>query len=228
MDVAEAVRRRRSVRAFKADPVPVELVRDVLEAAQRAPSGGNLQPWRVDAVAGEPLRHLKQAARSAFMAGADEGEHPVYPPDLWAPFADRRRELGESLYRTLGIERQDRAARQRQLLRNAEMFGAPVGLFFSLDRRLGPPQWADLGILMQTVMLLAVERELATCAQAFWSKVGRTAGAAIDLPADHTLVACICLGWSDEADIVNSLRSTRASVAAYATFRGFEDPLSSD
>ena len=167
MDVSEAVARRISVRAFKPDPVPGTVVREILEAAKSAPSGGNLQPWRVYALAGAPLAELKDLAAKTPM---QTPEYEVYPANLWDPFRTRRYQCGEDLYASIGVGRDDKPGRYRQLARNTEFFGAPVGLFFCLDRKLGYPQWADLGMFMQTVMLLAVERGLDTCAQEYWAR----------------------------------------------------------
>ena len=157
MNVSEATARRFSARAFKSDPVPGSLVREILEMAQRAPSGGNLQPWRVYALTGEPLEALKNAAKAD---GPAPTEYPVYPENLWDPFRTRRFVCGEDLYASIGIPRDDKTGRFAQLAKNLDLFGAPVGLFFCIDRNLGPPQWSDLGMFMQTVMLLAVERGL--------------------------------------------------------------------
>lgn len=221
MTVTEAVERRVSIRAFKPDPVPGETVREILHIAARAPSGGNLQPWRVHALAGEALAELKAKAAQAMMAGGEEPEYDVYPPNLWDPFRTRRFVCGEDLYATIGIPREDRAARLRQLARNAEFFGAPVGIFFSLDRQLGPPQWADLGMYMQTVMLLAVERGLDTCAQEFWARLPKTVGDFLGLPGDHMLFSGMALGWRDETAPINALRTRRDSVEDFAELRGF-------
>jgi nitroreductase len=221
MNVTEAVQRRVSVRAFKTDPVPGETVKAILEAAARAPSGGNLQPWRVHALAGEALAELKTRAVQSLMAGGDEPEYHVYPPELWDPFRTRRFVCGEDLYATIGIPREDKPARLRQLARNAELFGAPVGLFFSLDRNLGPPQWADLGMYMQTVMLLAVEHGLDTCAQEFWARLHGTVRDVVGLPEDHMLFSGMALGWRDDTAPINTLRTRRETVDEFAVLRGF-------
>ena len=220
MNVTEAVARRVSVRAFKDDPVPGALVREILEAAHRAPSGGNLQPWRVHAIAGAPLEDLK-ARVGANLAG-EEPEYDVYPPELWDPFRTRRFQCGEDLYATIGIPREDKPARLRQLFKNTQFFGAPVGLFFSLDRNLGRPQWADVGMYMQTVMLLATERGLATCAQEFWARYPKTVAEAVGLPDDHMLFSGMALGWPDDSAPINSLRTQRDPFDVWAEMRGFD------
>jgi nitroreductase len=221
MNVSEAVERRVSVRAFKPDPVPGEVVREILEAACRAPSGGNLQPWRVCALAGQPLADLKAIAMRKMAAGGETPEYHVYPPELWDPFRSRRFACGEDLYATIGIPREDRPSRLRQLARNVEFFGAPVGLFFYLDRKLGPPQWSDLGMYMQTVMLLATERGLDTCAQEFWARLPQTVGAYIGIPEDHMLFSGMAMGFRDEAAPINTLRTRREPFEAFAELRGF-------
>ncbi len=221
MTVTEAVQRRISARAFKPDPVPGAVVREILETAARAPSGGNLQPWKVCALAGEPLAEIKALAAAKMAEGGEEAEYDVYPPNLWDPFRTRRFVCGEDLYATIGIAREDKAGRLRQLAKNIEFFGAPVGIFFSLDRKLGPPQWSDLGMYMQTVMLLAVERGLDTCPQEFWARVPRTVAEFIGLPDDHMLFSGMAMGWRDEKAPINSLRTRRDPFEAFAEMRGF-------
>ncbi|CAN1540287.1 NfnB Nitroreductase [Caulobacteraceae bacterium] len=220
MNVTEAVDRRVSVRAYLDRPVSGELVRELLLAAQRAPSGGNLQPWRVHALTGAPLEGLK-AKVAANLAG-ETPEYDVYPPDLWDPFRTRRFQCGEDLYATIGIPREDKPARLQQLFKNTQLFGAPVGLFFSLDRRLGPPQWSDVGMYMQTLMLLATERGLATCAQEFWARYPKTVAEHLALPDDHMLFSGMALGWPDDTAPINTLRTRRDPFEVWAEMRGFE------
>jgi nitroreductase len=221
MTVTEAVQRRISVRAFRPDPVPGALVREILEVARRAPSGGNLQPWRVHVLAGAPLAELKAKAVARWMEGGDQPAYEVYPANLWEPYRTRRFQAGEDLYATIDIAREDRAGRLGQFANNAAFFGAPVGLFFSIERRMGPPQWSDLGMYMQTVMLLAVERGLDTCAQEFWSRLAKTAGDFIGLAEDHILFSGMAMGYRDEAAPVNALRTRRDDFDAFAEMRGF-------
>jgi nitroreductase len=219
MDVAEAVRRRMSTRAFKPDPVPGEVVRELLETAALAPSGGNLQPWRVYALAGAPLAEFKALVAASPM---EEPEYDVYPPNLWDPFRTRRYVCGEDLYASIEITREDRPARFRQLARNGGFFGAPVGLFFCLDRQLGLPQWADLGMYMQTFMLLAVERGLATCAQEYWARYPKTVASFVGLPDDHMLFSGMALGYADETQPINQWRTRRDPLDVWCELRGFD------
>lgn len=220
MNVSDAVSARVSIRAFKPDPVPGALVREILEAAARAPSGGNLQPWRVYALAGEPLAALKADVEANPFG--ETPEYDVYPPNLWDPLRTRRYECGEDLYATIGIPREDKPARLRQLARNGELFGAPVGLFFCIDRRCGPPQWSDVGMYMQTVMLLAVERGLDTCAQEYWARYPQTVAKAVGLPEDHMLFSGMALGWRDPDAPINTLRTRRDPFEAWGEMKGFD------
>ncbi|MDE2488292.1 MAG: nitroreductase [Alphaproteobacteria bacterium] len=219
MNVSEAVERRVSIRAFLDTPVAGEVVKDILVRAARAPSGGNLQPWRVYALAGQPLADFKQVvAANAF---GEAPEYEVYPPNLWEPFRTRRFQNGEDLYATLGIPREDKPARLRQLARNGEFFGAPVGIFFCLDRKLGPPQWADLGMYMQNVMLLATERGLDTCPQEYWARYPQTVAKFLNLPADHMVFSGMALGHRDPDAPINTLVASRDPFEAWGEMAGF-------
>ena len=220
MNVSEAIERRVSIRAFRPDPVEKALVSEILERAARAPSGGNLQPWRVYALTGAPLAELKAA-----VAANPFGETPqydVYPPHLWDPFRTRRYQNGEQLYEAIGIPREDKPARLRQLAKNGELFGAPVGIFFCLDRKLGPPQWADVGMYMQNVMLLAAERGLDTCPQEYWARYPETVARAVGLADDHMLFSGMALGYRDPDHPINRWRSTRDPADVWRHLKGFD------
>lgn len=220
--VTEAVLGRRSTRAFLDRPVPAELVADILAVAARAPSGGNLQPWRVVALTGGPLVEVEAAVKAAFAANPRGAPaYDIYPPDLWEPFHGRRRACGEDLYATIGVGREQKAERWAHVARNYDFFGAPVGLFFCLERRLGPPQWADLGMYMQTVMLLAVERGLATCPQEAWANFAGVVEATLELPGELMVFAGMALGYADETAPINGLVTAREPLEGFAELRGF-------
>jgi nitroreductase len=225
MNVSEAVASRMSCRAFLDTPVPGDTVRAILDAARRTPSGGNLQSWWVYALAGAPLAELKSAVRAQVTTnprGDGTHEYDIYPPGLGEPYRTRRFKAGEDLYATIGIPREDKMARLLQLARNYDFFGAPVGLYFYLDRSLGPPQWSDVGMYMQTVMLLAREHGLHTCAQEIWSLVPGTVGRFLEVPASLILFAGMALGHADPAHPINTLRTERAALEEFASLRGFD------
>ena len=219
--VAEAILGRRSTRAFLPRPVDPRLIEELLDIAARAPSGGNLQPWHVDVLSGEPLAALKAEARAALGAGRAGMELTVYPSPLPEPYRSRRYRSGEALYETIGIPRGDKPARLAQFARNFDAFGAPVLLLFSIDRIFDRPQWAHLGMFLQNLMLLAHERGLATCPQEAWAAVHALVAEHIELPAGRILYCGMALGYADPEAPINTLRTEREGVPAFARFRGF-------
>lgn len=225
MTVTEALESRLSVRDFLPTPVPAEVIRRVLTTASRAPSGGNLQPWHIDIVAGERLAALKALMQQRLAQAGDTldtAEYDIYPKELVAPYRDYRFQVGEDLYALLGIPRDDKAARQRWFARNYDAFGAPMLLFCSVDRRMGPPQWSDLGMFLQSVMLLLREAGLDSCAQECWAVYPHTVGGFLGLPAERMLFTGMSIGYRNPAHAVNTLRSRRAPLEAFARFHGLD------
>ena len=194
MDVLEAVASRYSCRAFLPTPVPEKIVRDIIDRAARAPSAGNMQPWRIYAIAGKRVEELKAllAPRMATELPKGEGtDYTIYPEPLTEPYRARRFAVGELLYQSINVSRDDKPARYRQYARNFLFYDAPVGLFFSIDRTMGPPQWADLGGFIQTVMLLARSYGLHCCAQQAWTHCIRHFRAFSGFPA----TTCSSAAW---------------------------------
>ncbi len=225
MDVRDAIASRYSCRSFLPTPIPEKTVREIVERAARAPSAGNIQPWRVDAIAGERLEALRvlMRPRMSELPKGEGTEYPIYPADLNPPYSDRRVAVGEMLYRSIGVPREDKAARYRQYARNFEFFGAPVGLFVSIERSFVLGQWIDLGSFIQNIMLLARDYGLHTCPQEAWASFPRTISTFIDLP-DTTMLFCgIALGHANEQATINSWRAPRAPLRDFATFSGFAD-----
>ncbi len=225
MSVSEALDTRLSVRDFLPTPVPAATIRRVLERASRAPSGGNLQPWHIDVLAGEPLQALKDTMqrRLAEVASGDrseQSEYDIYPKELVAPYRDYRFKLGEDMYARLGIPREDKPGRLRWFARNYQFFGAPLALFCSVDRRMGPPQWSDLGMYLQSVMLLLREEGLDSCPQECWSVYPKTVGEAIGIPPERMLFTGMAIGYRNPEHPVNGLRADRAPLEAFARFHG--------
>jgi nitroreductase len=217
--VSEALRKRISTRAFKPDPVSESLLCDILDVARFAPSGGNLQPWKLIAVAGAERDAVVALAKSNLPG--DEGDRPVYPANLWEPYRTRRFKLGEDMYALLGIPRDNKPARLMHLAQNFDFFGAPVGLFFVIERRMGHGQWAHLGMFMQSVALAAIERGVASCMQEAWARVRAPLHKHFALAEEEMIYCGMALGYADESAPVNALRSDRAEVDEFADFRGF-------
>ncbi|HXI87683.1 MAG TPA: nitroreductase, partial [Parvularculaceae bacterium] len=220
MNVSDALKTRISVRAFLPTLVEEGLIREILEIAKFAPSGGNVQPWQVHVVLGPARDRLVATVKKAIAEDplADESDFPIYPPSLWEPYRTRRYALGEAMYELLGIPREDKPARLAHVARNFEFFGAPAGLFFSLDRNFNPNQWAHLGMLMLAVSLVAEEKGLATCMQESWMLRARTVSKFLGLSETQQLFCGMALGYADPDAPVNKLRSERAPLEEFATF----------
>lgn len=224
MDIFDAVASRYSCRAFRPDAVPEATVRDIIARASRAPSAGNMQPWRVYAIAGPRVEALKAllAPRMDELPKGEGGDYRIYPEPMEEPYRTRRFEVGEMLYRSIGVARADKPARYRQYARNFQFFGAPVGLFFALEREHGVAQWADIGGFLQTVMLLARGHGLHTCPQQAWVSWHRTVRSFLDLPDHMMIYSGMALGYADEAAPINNWRAPRAPLAEFASFSGFD------
>ena len=219
MNVTEAIKARVSVRAFKHDPISEALVREIIDVARYAPSGGNLQPWKVIAVAGAERDAVVALAR-ANMPGAED-DRPVYPHNLWEPYRSRRFKVGEDMYALLGIPRENKPARLMHLAQNFDFFGAPVGLFFVIDRRMGHAQWAHLGMFMQSLALAALDRGVQSCMQEAWARMRTPLHAHFELDPEEMVYCGMALGYADMGKPVNTLRSDRAPVDEIAVFKGF-------
>ncbi len=225
MDIFEAVDSRMACRWFLDRPVDPNIVRNLIERAARAASNGNRQPWNVYALTGEPLRELKQQAGAA-IEGEDwrafETEYPSLPDKLWEPYLSRSFRHGVELYGALGTSRDDRAGRLEQIKRNYKFFNAPVGLFITIDRRLGPGQWADLGGYVNALAFLTRGYGLDTCPQVAWIRLFKTVGAFLQLPPEQMLFCGMAIGYGDRSHPVNSFRSSRAELDEFCKFYGFD------
>jgi len=223
MDVSDALSRRISTRAFLDKSVSEQDVRDILAEASRSPSGGNLQPWFVHVVTGAARQRVIDAVQAKIAQDPFDDEHPfpVYPEKLWEPYRSRRYQLGEQMYEQIGIPREDKAGRFNQVMKNLEFFGAPVGLFFSIEKDMNPNQWAHLGMFMLAVALAAENRGLATCMQEAWTRFSATLGKTLNLPDDRIVYCGMALGYADTDAPINQWQSERAGVDEFAVFEGF-------
>lgn len=219
MSVTDAVLARNSVRAFLPDAVDVEQVRDILAKASRAATGCNFQPWRIHVVTGAARDELSAAVLAKRYGEGNEGpEYPVQPNPMWPEITARYSKMGADMFALMDVARDDKDGRAAAFDANFKFFGAPVGIFFSIDKRFGPAQWGDCGMFMQNVMLLAVEAGLATCPQECWAFFAPTVKAFLGLGDDHILWSGMALGHPDPAAKVNTLRTERESVDGFATF----------
>lgn len=226
MNVAEAVRQRISTRAFLDTPITQAELSDLLETAQRAPSGGNVQPWKTIAVTGaakDEIIALAARVLSADPMAVVPMDRPVYPDfrQLDPVYDQRRRRVGEMMYDKIGIPKEDRAARLQWFAHNYRFFGAPIGLFFVIDTRMGHGQWAHMGMYMQTIALLAEARGWGTCMQECWARLRTELHTHFALGEHEMLYSGMSLGVPDPNDPVNELYADRAPQSEVVTFKGF-------
>lgn len=232
MTFSELLRARRSVRAFRADPISPELFDTVLADANWSPSWSNTQPFRIaiatgalkDQLATELATHFDASARA--LAGGWRGKltalvtrkglpdgdfkvHFAYPADL----IPRRRATGFGLYKLLGIDRNDMAARNAQMRKNFTFFGAPTAIFIFVHRDLHEYAVLDAGIFLQSLMLSAEAHGLATCAQGALATYAGPVRAAFDVPAPYKLICGLSIGYAAD-DPVNQYNPGRGEVAA--------------
>ena len=213
------------MRAFKPDPVPRGTVERILTLAARSPSGSNIQPWKVRAVAGEKRLALSAAIQQAIDrdgSAAYRRDWNYYPVNWREPFLSRRRKIGWDLYSLAGVAKGDREAGEAQRRRNFDFFDAPVGMIFTLDEDLEIGSWLDLGIFIGAVMIAARGEGLDTCPQAAFADYHAIIREQLGIPANEIVICGMALGHADEAAAVNRLVTERATLNGWATLSGFE------
>ena len=220
--VDAAITSRRSVRAFLPTAVSNEVVRQILATAARAPSGTNIQPWRVYVLTGNRLKQLSDAILAAYndpeIAKAHSEAYPYYPKEWVSPYIERRRKIGWDLYGLLGITREDKDKMRHQHGRNYLFFDAPVGLIFSIDRVLEQGSWLDYGMFLQNIMVAARGRGLDTCPQAAFNPFHRVIRETLQMPDNEELVCGMALGYADNDAVANRLTTEREPLNVWATF----------
>lgn len=219
-DVFTAARTRRSIRAYKTDPVPAQTLRDIVELGRHAPSGSNIQPWRVHVLTGASLRRVGSAIQSAFLS--DEPGHrrdyDYYTDPVFEPYLKRRRECGWGLYGTLGIARGDHEKSKAYRAGNYIFFGAPAGLIFTIDRKLEKGSWLDYGMFLQTLMLAARAKGLHTCPEASIAGYPDVVRRELAVSNDWVVICGMALGYADEGEVVNTFQPERIALDDYASF----------
>jgi len=216
MDVTEAVDSRKSIRAFLDKAVDDSVIKELLEKSSRAASGGNLQPWQIYVINGKTMKSFRN-----FQSEWTEPETPayaIYPENLKEPYKTSRYEVADDMYSLLGIVREDKEARLKQVLKNYDFFGAPAAFFCFVDRQMGRPQWSDLGMFLQTFMLLAREAGLDTCPQEAWAMKQESVTSFVEAPEELILFCGMAIGYQDESEKVNELRTTRRPIEDWTTF----------
>jgi nitroreductase len=218
-NVIDAITSRRSVRAYLDRPVPRETLRELLRIAAQAPSGSNIQPWRVHVLTGPALDRLRGAMRQSFLAGdPHEREYKYYTDPVLEPFRTRQRACGWGLYGLLGIARGDREKSRAYRATNYEFFGAPAGMVFTIDRQLELGSWLDYGMFLQSIMVAARGFGLHTCSEASIAEFPAIIRAQLGVPDDETVICGMALGYADPAAVINRFQPAREAVETFARF----------
>ena len=219
-DVFDAARSRRSIRAYLAQSVPKETLRDIVALGGQAPSGSNIQPWRVHVLTGATLKRVGGAIQQAFLTDAPghQRDYDYYTDPIEEPFLARRRACGWGLYGTLGIGRGDHEKSKAYRAGNYVFFGAPVGLVFTIDRKLEVGSWLDYGMFLQTIMLAARAHGLHTCAEASIASYPDIVRRELGISGDRTVICGMAMGYAEPDAVVNTFRPARIALADYATF----------
>ncbi|WP_371397842.1 nitroreductase [Fretibacter rubidus] len=212
--VSDALDTRITVRKFRDTPVPEDTLMTIMEQARRTASGGNLQPWQVHVMTGQTLKDfVADGVKYATEGNQDEPTHPAYPSPLWEPQRSWRYKLGEDMYKLLGIAKDDKFGRMAQFLENMKFFGAPVGIIITADKRCQAPQHMDVGIYVQSLMLLAREHGLHTAPQGWWRNWPTVCEKFLDIPEEQEVIVGMSLGYGDPDVAVNDLRADRAPLS---------------
>ena len=219
--VDEAMLSRRSVRAFLPTPVDDETIRDILRVAARAPSGTNMQPWKAYVLSAEKREQVAHAILNSGVRAEKVvwDDYVYYPDQFFEPYLTRRRTVGFALYNLLGIGRREVERMRAQHDRNFTFFDAPVGMIFTIDRRLNKGSWVDHGMFLQSIMIAARGRGLHTCPQAAFAPYHRQIRPILDIPDEEMVVCGMALGYEDESKPENQLRSERVPLEEFVTFR---------
>lgn len=217
-----AITSRRSVRAFLPTPVERSVIEDILRVAARAPSGTNVQPWKVHVLTGVARESLSERIMAAYsdpeVAGTHTQEYDYYPTQWVSPYIDRRRKIGWDLYGLLGIGKTDKVRMHAQHGRNYTFFDAPVGLIFTIDRILGQGSWLDYGMFLENIMIAARGRGLDTCPQAAFTQFHRVIAKELKLPESEMVVCGMALGYEDHGAVENQLVTEREPLENFVRF----------
>jgi nitroreductase len=219
-DVFAAARTRRSIRAYKRDPVPIEIVREIVALGRHAPSGSNIQPWRVHVLTGATLKRVGAAIQQAFLTDepGHKRDYDYYTDPIVDPYLARRRQCGWGLYGTLGIGRGDREKSKAYRAMNFNFFGAPVALVFTIDRTLEKGSWLDYGMFLQTIMLAARAKGLHTCAEAAIANYPDIVRRELNIAQDWIVICGMAMGYSDPDAVINTFQPPRIELQEYAVF----------
>jgi len=216
MNVKQAIEKRSSIRSFTSKAVSNKLIKELLYSSSRAPSGGNLQPWRIFVLNNRSMESFLEFQSQ--WTKQETPQYDIYPPSLKEPYRTERYKVGEEMYSILGIDYEDKQSRLEQVMKNFSFFDAPAAIFCFIDKDMGPPQWSDLGMFLQSFMLLACEAGLSTCAQEAWSMKHECVSKFCKADENLMLFCGMAIGYGDSSAPINELRTSRLPMEEWATF----------
>ncbi len=218
MDVTEALKVRRTIRGFKPDPVPEDVICEVIELAKLAPSNSNTQPWNIAVVSGEARAQLEAEIRQEIQAGVKP--YPAFPPGgagLKGRYKERQYECAYRYYDAMDIAREDKQARGQLLMRNYNFFGAPHAAFLSMPETMNRANAIDIGIFLQSLMLLMVERGLASCPQGALAAYPGPVKKMLPIPEGNAILCGLSFGYPDFDAQINTAKMDREPFEVFAS-----------
>ena len=219
MNLNELIKSRYSVRSFTDDTVDIETIREILEISSNAPSGGNIQPWKVYVVTGGTKEKLIKKALNNFDNGVQEKiEYDIYPNPLDEEYKRRRSECARDMYTALSIKQDDTELRLSQIRENFKFFGAPVGMIVTIDSAFAENGWGHVGMFIQNICLSAVDNDMGTCLQESWSIYPETVKDFLNIPDNEVVWCGIALGYPNKEHPINNYRTSRESIEKFVTF----------
>ena len=219
MNLNELIKSKYSVRSFTDDKIDIKTIREILEIASNAPSGGNIQPWKVYVVTGKTKEKLIKKALSNFDNGVQEKiEYEIYPHPLDEEYKRRRSECAKDMYTALSIKQDDTELRISQIRENFKFFGAPVGMIVTIDKAFAENGWGHVGMFIQNICLSAVDNDMGTCLQESWSIYPETVKDILNIPDNEVVWCGIALGYPNKEHPINNYRTSRESIEKFVTF----------
>jgi len=229
MDIVEAIHQRKSIRAFKSDPVPQEILKEIMELALRAPSWANTQPWEFAVVTGKKLDEIRQAFVEKAAAVEEDNPDIPRPREFPQPYDTRRRAVGRKVLELKGISREDKEKRTGWLLQGLRLFEAPCVIYIYVDRSFyqqggGLNIWPvfDCGLVAENIMLLATKYGLGTIPQIQAVAYPDVLRKVLGIPDSKVIVLGIAVGYPDWDDPVNQLHSEREPLDNVSAWYGFD------
>jgi len=215
MSVSKTILNRHSVRDFESTPVSVNLISDILNTAKYSPSNCNHQPWNVYILTDKIKEDLSQAIIDSFERSSCSSSYPYLPKKWIYPFSKRRKDIGSTLYNTIGIEYEDKEKINDHYKRNFKFYGAPIGLIFTINNTLEYGSFLDYGMFLQNILLLSEEKGLSTCTIGFFTEYPDPIQQTLNLNKSDRIVCGMAVGYKKQDSIINTVRSEREPLSSF-------------